>query len=204
VDAVDAAKQIVEAPEGTEPVALRDRAILELLYGSGLRVSELAGLSLSQVDLPGATARVLGKGAKERYVPLGGKCVAAMAAYFSVRSELRHRRTGAIDAHAVFVSTRGARLGVRAIERLVAKYGALGAGRADLYPHALRHTCATHLLEGGADLRAIQELLGHSSLSTTQRYTHVSMDHLMRVYDSAHPLARARTSKDLRGTGETD
>ncbi|WXB20238.1 tyrosine recombinase XerC [Pendulispora albinea] len=192
---VDAAKQVVEAPETDIAAGKRDRALLELLYGSGLRVSELSGLSLSQLDLPGATARVLGKGSKERYVPLGRLCVEALTEYLAVRSELRHRRTLAIDPHAVFLSTRGRRLGVRAIERIVAKYGALGAGRADLYPHALRHTCATHLLEGGADLRSIQELLGHSSLSTTQRYTHVSMDHLMRVYDAAHPLARARIPK---------
>ncbi|WP_394838788.1 tyrosine recombinase XerC [Pendulispora rubella] len=199
---VDAAKQVVEAPDTSDAVGKRDTALLELLYGSGLRVSEASGLTLDQLDLPGATARVLGKGSKERYVPLGRKCVEALAAYLAVRGDLRHRRTQHIDPHAVFVSTRGAKLGVRAIERAVSKYGALGAGRADLFPHALRHTCATHLLEGGADLRAIQEILGHSSLSTTQRYTHVSMDHLMKVYDAAHPLARAR--KALRGSHETD
>ncbi|WP_394849258.1 tyrosine recombinase XerC [Pendulispora brunnea] len=199
---VDAAKQVVESPDVSDAAGKRDAALLELLYGSGLRVSEASGLTLDQLDLPGATARVLGKGSKERYVPLGSKCVEALAAYLAVRRELRHRRTQYIDPHAVFVSTRGARLNVRAIERAVSKYGALGAGRADLFPHALRHTCATHLLEGGADLRAIQEILGHSSLSTTQRYTHVSMDHLMKVYDAAHPLARAR--KALRGSQETD
>jgi len=197
---VDAAKEVVEAPDMASPAGKRDRAVLELLYGSGLRVSELAGLSLSQLDLPSATVRILGKGSKERDAPLGTKCVEALSAYLAVRSELHPRRAvRAIDPHAVFLSARGRRLNVRAIERLVSKYGALGAGRADLFPHALRHTCATHLLEGGADLRAIQELLGHASLSTTQRYTHVSMDHLMRVYDSAHPLAgslaRARVPK---------
>ncbi len=187
---VDAAAQVVEAPEGGEPTELRDRAVLELLYGSGLRVSELAKLDLGDVDLAGGSARVLGKGSKERMVPLGGKSIAALRAYLEARAAFRHPRTGAHDPRVLFLSPRGARLGVRAIQTLVQKYGALGAGRADLHPHALRHTCATHLLDGGADLRAIQELLGHSSLSTTQRYTHVSMDHLMRVYDAAHPLAK--------------
>ena len=101
-------------------------------------------------------------------------------------------KTGAFDPRALFLSKRGKRLGVRQVQVLVHRYGALGAGRADLHPHALRHTCATHLLDGGADLRAIQKMLGHASLSTTQRYTHVSIDHLMKVYDAAHPLARQR------------
>lgn len=192
---VDAAEEVVETPDVTRAAGKRDRAILELLYGSGLRVSELAALSMGDVDLPSATARVRGKGNKERIVPLGGKCVSAIQAYFSERSRLAHPKTGALDPRAVFLSTRGRRLGVRAVQALVHKYGALGAGRADLHPHALRHTCATHLLDGGADLRAIQELLGHSSLSTTQRYTHVSTEHLMKVYDAAHPLARAALKK---------
>ncbi|HEY1146476.1 MAG TPA: tyrosine-type recombinase/integrase, partial [Allosphingosinicella sp.] len=154
-------------------------------------------LSLDDVDLEGRRARVVGKGNKERDVPLGGKCVDALLAYLEIRTEFFNPKKPPADgdAKAVFLSARGRRLNVRAIELLVSKYGALGGGRADLHPHALRHTCATHLLDGGADLRSIQELLGHSSLSTTQRYTHVSMDHLMRVYDAAHPLARARRTK---------
>jgi len=103
-----------------------------------------------------------------------------------------HPKTGGQDARALLLSARGARLGVRAVQELVHKYGALGAGRADLHPHALRHTCATHMLDGGADLRSIQEMLGHASLTTTQRYTHVSMEHLLKVYDQAHPLARMK------------
>lgn len=193
---VDAAAEVVEVPDATSASGRRDRAALELLYGSGLRVSELVGLDLGDVDLDGATARVVGKGRKERLVPLGAKCVAAVRGYLAgARGELRHPKTGAQDARALLLSARGRRLGVRAVQTLVHRYGALGAGRADLHPHALRHTCATHMLDGGADLRAIQEMLGHASLSTTQRYTHVSMEHLMRVYDAAHPLARARRTK---------
>ena len=186
------AAQVMEAPDRQSATGLRDAAMLELLYGSGLRVSELSGLDRGDVDLEGRSVRVLGKGKKERLVPLGGKCVEALQRYAGRRAELRHSRTGAQDPSALFLSTRGARLQVRVIQTLVHKYGALGAGRADLHPHALRHTFATHLLDGGADLRAIQELLGHASLSTTQRYTHVSVDHLLRVYDAAHPFARAK------------
>jgi integrase/recombinase XerC len=189
---VDAAKEVVEAPQGDGPAPVRDRAMLELLYGSGLRVSELCGLDMGSLDLASATARVLGKGDKERTVPLGGPCLAALARWLEQRPRMVHPRTGWQDASALFLTVRGARIYARALNTLVSRYGAEGAGRADLHPHALRHTCATHMLDGGADLRAIQEMLGHASLSTTQRYAHVSMEHLMRVYDAAHPLARAK------------
>jgi integrase/recombinase XerC len=189
---VDAAKEVVEAPRDDSPKGLRDRAVLEVLYGSGLRVSEVCGLDLHDVDLDAATARVLGKGSKERMVPLGSKSVEALRAWLYARCLVVHPKRGTQDPHALFLAVTGKRLYVRAVHALVQSYGALGAGRADLHPHALRHTCATHMLDGGADLRAIQEMLGHASLSTTQRYTHVSMEHLMRVYDAAHPLARAR------------
>lgn len=189
---VDVAKQVVEAPVGDGPRAARDRAVLELLYGSGLRVSEVCSLDVEAVDLRGATARVLGKGNKERLVPLGRKCVEAIAAWLQQRGRMVHPKHGTQDPRALLLALRGQRMGVRAVQALVHDYGASAAGRADLHPHALRHTCATHMLEGGADLRAIQELLGHASLSTTQRYAHVSMDHLMRVYDAAHPMARAK------------
>jgi integrase/recombinase XerC len=188
---VDAAAEVVETPEEGSAEGLRDRALLETLYGSGLRVSELCGLDLDRVDLDGGSVRVVGKGDKERVVPLGGKAIEALRAWLARRGELVTDRTEAGDVRAVFLSARGRRLGVRRVQTLVHQYGALGAGRADLHPHALRHTCATHLLDGGADLRAIQTMLGHASLSTTQRYTHVSVDHLMKVYDAAHPLARA-------------
>jgi integrase/recombinase XerC len=189
---VDSAKEVVEAPQGEGPAPARDRAMLELMYGSGLRVSELCGLDTVAVDLAGATARVLGKGRKERLVPLGSPCVQALRRWLSERGLMVHPKTGWQDPSALFLTARGARIGDRSVRTLVHRYGALGAGRADLHPHALRHTCATHMLDGGADLRAIQELLGHASLSTTQRYAHVSVEHLMQVYDAAHPLARAK------------
>ncbi|AKV02534.1 Tyrosine recombinase XerC [Labilithrix luteola] len=195
------ASTVVESPDedtvmsrrAREVVALRDRALLELLYGGGLRVSEASGLNLDHMSLGERTLRVLGKGNKERVIPIGRKAEAALRAWLDVRVELTHPKTRFLDPAAVFVSTRGRRLGPRATQLLVRRYGLVGAGRADLHPHALRHTCATHLLDGGADLRAIQEMLGHSSLSTTQRYTHVSVSHLLKVYDQAHPLAKKRT-----------
>jgi integrase/recombinase XerC len=187
---VDAAKEVMEAPDDTA-AGKRDRALLEILYGSGVRVSELVGLSLRDVDLAGGWARVRGKGDKERVVPLGRKCVAALQAYLPERDQV-HAGYPVVDPTALFVSARGKRLTRQDAYKLVRHYGALGAGRADLFPHALRHTCATHMLEGGADLRSIQELLGHAKLSTTQKYTHVSIEQLMRVYDGAHPLAHAK------------
>lgn len=200
---VDAAAQVVEVPTErgerehlvSDPAfALRDRAMLEVLYGSGLRVGELVGLNLNDVDLDAGSARVLGKGSKERIVPLGEKSVLALREYLTVRDALRSKRRPP-DPVALFRNATGGRLTTRSVQNFVRKWGALGAGRGDLHPHALRHSCATHLLDGGADLRAIQEMLGHSSLSTTQRYTHVSVEHLLKVYDAAHPLARAAGKK---------
>jgi integrase/recombinase XerC len=193
---VDAAAEVMVAPPPDTVEGLRDRALLETLYGAGLRVSEACGLDVNDVELSIkglGSVRVLGKGNKERVVPIGAAAVAAIRAYLARRGELRHPKTGFLDPTAVLVSKRGARLRSSGAYDIVRRYGALGAGRADLHPHALRHTCATHLLDGGADLRSIQKLLGHASLSTTQRYTHVSVDHLMKVYDSAHPLARRRS-----------
>jgi integrase/recombinase XerC len=200
---------VVEAPNADntgalraeEAVALRDRALLELLYAGGLRVSEACGLDLGDMMLSDRTLRVLGKGRKERLVPIGSKAEQALRRWLEVRAELANTRTFTLDPRAVFVSTRGRRLGPRAAQLIVRRYGLVGVGRTDLHPHALRHTCATHLLDGGADLRAIQEMLGHSSLSTTQRYTHVSVAHLLAVYDAAHPLASAKRGKRLAKRG---
>jgi integrase/recombinase XerC len=191
----DDAFAVVEAPNAqldSDPrLRSRDTAMLELLYGSGLRVSELVGLDMDRVDLQECSARVVGKGNKERIVPLGTQSRAALETYLGDRATLLHPQRGTQDSKAVFLGRVGSRITVRQVQRLVQRYGVLGTGRSDLHPHALRHTCATHLLDAGADLRAIQELLGHSSLATTQRYTHVSIDRLMEVYDKAHPLAKA-------------
>ncbi|MEZ4297088.1 MAG: tyrosine recombinase XerC [Polyangiaceae bacterium] len=197
---VDAAKEVVEAPRVISAEDARDRALMEMLYGSGLRVSELCGLDVGQLafDAGGGagTVEVHGKGNKERVVPIGSQAAAALRRYLARRDELlAGARSRPADGRALFVSSRGQRLAPRRVQEIVKKYGMLGAGRADLHPHALRHTFATHLLDGGADLRAIQKLLGHSSLGTTQRYTHVSIDHLMKVYDQAHPLARRPSQK---------
>jgi integrase/recombinase XerC len=189
---VDAAKEVVEAPSDETPIGVRDRAILEFLYGSGLRVSELCMLDIDAVSLAEGRARVLGKGRKERLVPLGKSSVDALSRWLAARSAFVHPTRKTQDPRALFVTARGARIYARAVWTLVNRHGASGAGRADLHPHALRHTCATHMLDGGADLRSIQELLGHGSLSTTQRYAHMSMEHLLRVYDAAHPMARAK------------
>jgi integrase/recombinase XerC len=169
-------------------VPRRDRAIFELLYASGLRVSELVGLSLGDMDKTGQMLRVLGKGRKERVVPYGGKAQAAFDEYWPIRHEILAASTNP-DAEAVFVNWRGRRLTDRSVRYIVKKYCAIAKVDWDLHPHSLRHAFATHLLNDGADLRAIQELLGHVSLSTTQRYTQASIQQLMSVYDKAHPHA---------------
>jgi integrase/recombinase XerC len=180
---IDEATTLVEAARGTELLTLRDRAILETLYSSGLRVSELTGLDVAGADLEGGSVRVLGKGRKERVVPLGSHACRALADYLLAR----HDPPG--DAP-LFVNARGGRLTRRSVARMVDRYSRFLTAMRKSSPHTLRHTFATHLLEGGADLRAIQELLGHASLSTTQKYTHVTIDKLLEVYDKAHPKAR--------------
>jgi integrase/recombinase XerC len=174
---IDEATALLDAP-GTR---VRDHAILELLYASGLRVSELAGLDLDDVDRTADTVRVLGKGSKERIVPFGAAAASALEAYLVERGE---------GGGPLFRNASGGRLGVRSIHTIVrGRARAAGIARR-VSPHTLRHSFATHLLDAGGDLRLIQDLLGHSRLSTTQRYTHVTSDQLMRVYDAAHPRAR--------------
>jgi integrase/recombinase XerC len=167
----------------------RDRAILELLYASGLRVSELVGLDLGDIDQDGQMLRVLGKGDKERVVPYGTKARAALETYWPVREELLAKARGEVNPEAVFLNHLGGRLTDRSVRNAVKKYARLANVNWDLHPHSLRHAFATHLLADGADLRAIQELLGHVSLSTTQRYTQANIRQLMDVYDKAHPHA---------------
>jgi integrase/recombinase XerC len=196
----DAAAVVTEPSQGaaTEALALRDRALLELLYGAGARVAEVASLSLERLDIAQRTMRVHGKGDKERVLPLGAPALQAVAEYLAVRPALRNRRTGKQDPRALFLGRYGTKLGVRQIRALVKRYGVRALGHADVHPHALRHSCATHLLDAGADLRGIQELLGHASISTTQRYTHVSVDRLLEVYARAHPLARTHTLPEAK------
>ncbi len=167
----------------------RDRAILELLYASGLRVSELTGLNLADIDRKELMLRVRGKGNKERIVPYGGKAEQALDSYQPYREALLRKSGGRGDQEAIFLNHFGTRLTSRSVGRIVKKYARLANINWDLHPHSLRHAFATHLLADGADLRAIQELLGHSSLSTTQRYTHASIRQLLEVYDKAHPRA---------------
>ena len=193
---VDQAFRVMDAPPKEAKRAklfrARDQALLETLYGTGVRVSELAGMNLDHCDFTESEVRVLGKGGKERIVPLGKSAVEAIRAYLPERGALIEKAKQS-HSDALWLSRGGRRLSVRQVQNIVRRHGTLGAGRSDLHPHAMRHTCATHLLDAGADLRSIQELLGHSSLSTTQRYTHVSVDRLMEVYDQAHPLARDKT-----------
>ncbi|MBV9501569.1 MAG: tyrosine recombinase XerC [Acidobacteriaceae bacterium] len=164
------------------PSKERDMAFLELLYGCGIRVSELVGINLEDIDLREGWLRVRGKGNKERQVPIGERAVGAVERYLDVRSAPASER-------ALFLNSRGARLGDRQVRRLVKLYALLVTGDSTVHPHSFRHAYATHLLTDGADLRAIQELLGHARLSTTQKYTHVSLKDLQSVYDRAHPKA---------------
>jgi integrase/recombinase XerC len=181
---LDEVDRLLATPSTDAWGGLRDRAILEVLYSSGLRVSELTGLDWTDVDTEAETVRVLGKGRKERIVPLGRPALRALAAYRQASAA----RGLTIATGAVFRNARGGRLTPRSVARAMERYVAT-SGTAKASPHALRHTFATHLLGGGADLRAIQELLGHASLSTTQRYTHVDLRRLMDAYDRAHPRA---------------
>jgi integrase/recombinase XerC len=186
---------LLETPSVADPLGRRHRAILELFYASGLRLSELANLDVDDVHLRVRMARVLGKGGKERMVPFNGSTATAVRQYLPDREELRRpAQAGASGSRhhprePLFVNFRGTRLSTRSIDRLVRRYAAACSTRLGISPHALRHSFATHLLQRGADLRAIQELLGHSRLSTTQRYTHVNAAQLLETYRKAHPRA---------------
>jgi integrase/recombinase XerD len=186
---------LLDAVVGHEPVDRRDRALLELLYATGARISEACGLSMGDIDFDARLVRLFGKGSKERIVPFGRAAAAALDEWFSPRGRVRlvplqwRRRN---DAEAVFLNRRGGRLTRQAAWAVVKRYGERAGLRGELSPHVLRHSCATHLLDHGADLRVVQELLGHASIATTQVYTKVSQERLFEVYRAAHPRATAR------------
>jgi len=199
---VDEMSRLLDMPDATQPLGRRDRAILELFYASGLRLSELVGLGLDDINLSSRVVRVMGKGSKERQVPFNATTARALHAWLPDRAPLRAavpvpapadtrlRSARGLLAEPLFVNARGTRLTGRSVQRLVARYVAGCSTRFGISPHALRHSFATHLLQRGADLRAIQELLGHVQLSTTQRYTHVNVTQLLETYRKTHPRAR--------------
>jgi integrase/recombinase XerC len=180
---IDEMLELIQAPDSSTPLGRRDRALFEVLYGAGLRVSEAVGLDLDDVDLQGGWVRVLGKGSKERQVPLGPPALSAVREYLDDPD-----RPSDASERALFLNFRGGRLTSRSVARILARHLVRLASAKSLSPHGLRHSFATHLLAAGADLRTIQELLGHSRLSTTQRYTHVDLGTLLDEYRDAHPL----------------
>lgn len=191
--AIEEVERLLDGIEGAEPAALRDRAIVETLYAAGVRISELVGLDLDAVDLDSGFLRVLGKGGRERMVPVGNTARAALGDYLERGrpglAPARFARRG--DTDAVFLNARGGRLTRQGCWMIIRRHGRR-AGLADrLTPHVLRHSCATHMLDRGADLRVVQELLGHARISTTQVYTRITADRLRTAYDAAHPRARA-------------
>lgn len=184
---VDEIFRLLERPEREKPLGLRDLAILEVLYSCGLRVSELEALDISGIDFENRLVKVSGKGNKERIVPIGHKALRAVQTYLEATSFLRKKAGSDRRDGPLFINFRGDRLATRSIGKIIKRYARESGLTPDISPHSIRHTFATHLLDGGADLRSVQELLGHASLSSTQKYTHVSLDRLMEVYDKAHP-----------------
>ena len=191
---VDEMFRLVEKPDKSTILECRDRGIMEVLYSCGIRVSELVGLNMDDLDFNLGIVKVRGKGRKERIVPIGGKAIEALKDYLEYVHELKLKDPGRYPqgelANPVFLNFRGERLSSRSVARIVKKYIFQCGIMRDISPHSIRHSFATHLLDAGADLRAIQELLGHKSLGTTQKYTHISIDKLMEVYDKAHPRSR--------------
>jgi integrase/recombinase XerC len=192
---IDEIFNLLEEPDARDTFWARDRALMELMYSTGMRVSELVSRDMNDLDFDSEMVKVRGKGNKERLIPFGNAATEAIKAYFPQRNELILARAGrgkSIETSAIFLNSRGSRITARSIERLVRMYGERAGITVTVTPHAIRHSFATHLLEMGADLRVVQELLGHVSLSTTQKYTHLNMDHLTNVYDKSHPLAKKR------------
>jgi len=187
---IDEAKRLVESPDISQPQGQRDRALLELLYASGLRVSELVNMNVEQVNLATNEIRVWGKGAKERVVLIGVPAANALSTYMSYA---RRELLGDKKNNALFVNRYGGRLPARTVQKILQKYARTINKK--VHPHVLRHTFATHLLDGGADLKVVQELLGHADLSSTQIYTHVTQNRARKIYLSAHPMARGDSDK---------
>ena len=184
---VDDVFRLLERPDRKKPLGMRDLAILEVLYSCGFRAGELGSLNVGDVDFQGRLVKVTGKGNKERIVPIGRKALGAVKEYLETTRRLRGKRGDFLPESPLFINYRGGRLTTRSMGRIIKKYVIDAGLPSDISPHSMRHSYATHLLDGGADLRSVQELLGHESLSTTQKYTHVSIDRLMEVYDKAHP-----------------
>ena len=190
---VDEVFALLDSPGTEETFGARDRAMLELLYSTGMRVSELVAGNMANLDFDSEMVRVRGKGNRERIIPIGKPAINVLREYFvqrDVQLKTRLLQGKKFDGEAVFLNSRGSRITTRSVERLIAAYGRKAGIDKPVTPHVLRHSFATHLLEMGADMRSVQELLGHASLSTTQKYTHLDMVHLMKVYDKAHPKAR--------------
>ncbi len=179
------------AIEGDDPLTLRDRAILELFYSSGLRLAELVGLDIDAVDLQNGTVTVTGKGSKTRIVPVGSHAISAISIWLQNRALIQSDKAD-LDANAVFISQKGRRLTARAVQYRVKEWAIKQGINSDVHPHMLRHSFATHVLQSSGDLRAVQEMLGHANISTTQVYTHLDFQHLAKVYDAAHPRAKKR------------
>ena len=187
---VDQTARLLELSE-EGPLGVRDKAMMELFYSSGLRLAELIGLDVESIDVPDRTVRVLGKGSKGRIVPVGRQALDALAAWQQVRGQL-----AAVEETALFVSRRGRRLSARSIQQRISQWAIRQGVPVHVHPHMLRHSFASHILESSGDLRAVQELLGHADIATTQIYTHLDFQHLARVYDQAHPRARKRKVAD--------
>lgn len=187
---VDEVFRLLQRPKQDNPLGLRDLAILEILYSCGIRASELEALNISSIDFDERLVRVTGKGNKERVLPIGRHALKAVKNYLEATQYLRRKKGGYSKDGPLFMNFRGGRLSVRSLGRIIKRYAREIGLSPDISPHSMRHSFATHLLDGGADLRSIQELLGHVSLSTTQKYTHVSLDRLMEVYDRTHPRGK--------------